>query len=77
MGTFYTITFEPEESTKWMCYADNEELAVTESSQYELYCETDEAADGGKKYFIINEKGERVYDIWKKTRGDLVSLDPI
>ncbi|NTV88770.1 MAG: hypothetical protein HGA22_00165 [Clostridiales bacterium] len=75
MGTFYTIMFEPEESQKWMSYNDNEELAVRESIQYELYCETTE--EGEKKYFIINERGERVYDIWHKTRGDLVSLLPI
>jgi hypothetical protein len=96
MGTFYTITFTPEESMKWMCYEDNKVLAVMLDKQYDLYWETDEnegsevmsgnlsehepdskAAGLKKKYFIINDNGERVYDIWQKTRGDLVTLSPI
>ncbi len=71
MGTFYTIEFEPEESQKWMSYEDNKELAVKESVQYVLFSEE---IDGRTSYYIINENGEKVYNIWQKARGDLVTL---
>jgi len=71
MGTFYTIVFTPEEASKWMAYEDNEGLGVTENVQYEVYSET---VDGRLMYYIINDREEKAYDIWKKTRGDFVAL---
>ncbi|MBP2654681.1 MAG: hypothetical protein H6Q73_2250 [Firmicutes bacterium] len=71
MGTFYTIQFTPEEASKWMAYESNDELGVTENVQYELYSET---VDGQLIYYIINDRGEKSYDVWKKNRGDFVAL---
>jgi hypothetical protein len=71
MSVFYTIVFEPEKADRWMSYEDNKNFAVSESRQYELLSET---TDGRINYYIINDIGEKVYDIWEKAKGDLVDF---
>lgn len=69
MAVFYTIVFTPEEASRWMAYENNKDLAVNENSQYELYSKM---VDDVKTYYIMNEKGEEVYNIWEKCKGDLL-----
>jgi len=72
MSVFYTIVFEPEKADRWMSYEDNKDFAVSKSRQYELLSETTD--DGSKNYYIINDNGEKVYNIWEKAKGDLVDF---
>lgn len=69
MAVCYTVVFSPEEADSWLSFEDREDLGLQTQVPYTLY------ADGEgerKKYYIINRKNEKIFNVWEIARGDFV-----
>ena len=69
MAVCYTVVYSPDDADSWVSFEDREDLGLKDQKPYKLYAEGE---GDRKKYYIINEKNEKIYNIWEKARGDFI-----
>ncbi|NTV89216.1 MAG: hypothetical protein HGA22_02460 [Clostridiales bacterium] len=70
MAVSYNIVFSPEEATHWVCFDEVEDREFIPQKPYTVFKET---VDDKLVYYVLNEMGVKIYDAWKRIRGDYVS----
>ena len=69
MAVCYTVVYSPDEANSWVSFEEREDLGLKADKPYRLHAQGEGEQ---KKFYVINERKEKIYNIWEKARGDFI-----
>lgn len=66
MAVCYTVVFSPKEADAWVSFENRDDFGINDQVPYPLH---EEAG----KYYILNSRNEKIFNIWEQARGDFIA----